>query len=81
MIIALLSLLLATSDTGPATAVSPAVTAAEPAGEPKKERKICKREQISTSLHGSKRICLTAREWKARELNASLEDLGGVSTK
>ena len=72
----------------PATEAATAATAttsvpgAVPAVEaPKKERKICRRDVVSTSLHGSKRTCLTRLEWKARELNASVEDMGGVTTK
>lgn len=68
----------------PATDAATASTAAAtvPAAEaPKKERKICRRDVVSTSLHGSKRTCLTRSEWKARERNATLEDMGGVTTK
>ena len=60
---------------------TPASTPLLVAKAPKAERKICKRETISTSLHGSKRVCLTAVEWKARERNSSLEDMGGVTSK
>ena len=34
-----------------------------------------------TIVPRSKRICMTRLEWKARELNASVEDMGGVTTK
>lgn len=52
-----------------------------PVAKVKEERKICKRESIATSLHGSKRVCLTAAQWRARELNATVEDLGAVTSK
>jgi hypothetical protein len=40
---------------------------AKPADPPKKERKICRQEQITTSLYGSHRTCLTAEEWRQRD--------------
>ena len=61
---------------GTATATAPAPTAEAP----KKEREICKREPTSGSLHGSKRVCMTAKQWRARA-NGGFEDLSGVSTK
>ncbi|MEA3000199.1 MAG: hypothetical protein QOH04_1614 [Sphingomonadales bacterium] len=45
----------------------------KPANPPKKERKICRQEQITSSLHGSHRTCLTAEEWKHRD--RSSEDI------
>lgn len=68
---------------GDVAAATPAPATSEPvtAEAPKKERKICKRDVVSTSLHGSKRTCMTALEWKMRERNATLEDMGGVTTK
>ena len=66
-----------------ATAPAPTEAVATPpsAVAPKEERKICKRETVSTSLHGSKRVCLTATEWRKREQRATDEDMGAVSTK
>ncbi len=71
------TLLLATAPTPTeaAPAPAPAVSA------PKEERKICKRETVSTSLYGSKRVCLTSSEWRKREQRATDEDMGAVSTK
>jgi hypothetical protein len=62
--IALLSVLLLASETPAAVAPSTDVPAAE---APKEEKKICKREGSTESRLGSKRICLTAAEWKARD--------------
>lgn len=84
MISILLSIALASNGvaiSGDTAAPAPTETAAPAAEAPKKERKICKRETVATSLYGSKRICMTAAEWKARERNATLEDLGSVTTK
>jgi hypothetical protein len=47
----------------------------KPADPPKKERKICRQEQITTSLHGSHRTCLTAAEWRERDKQTA-EDEG-----
>ena len=78
--ITLLSVLLFASDTA-ATAVQPEATApaAVEAGkdQAKEERKICKREDDTTSRMGSKRICLTASQWRARE--TSVKGLGDVT--
>ena len=61
--ITLLSVLLLASET-PATVVpSTDATAAE---APKEEKKICKREAATESRLGSKKVCLTAAQWKAR---------------
>ena len=68
-------------DTVSSPQTDPTPTATPAAVAPKAERKICKRESVATSLHGSKRTCMTAAEWKARERNATLEDLGSVTTK
>lgn len=43
-----------------AFAADPVATPAKPA----KERKICKKDLVSTSLHGSRKICKTAAQWK-----------------
>ena len=75
MISLLVSALLMVGDTAATVTVPPAIV------EPKKERKICKRDQVTTSLYGSKRTCMTATQWKERERKATLEDLGSVTTK
>jgi hypothetical protein len=56
-------LLLASEPTVPST-TGQAASAGETAGEPKK---ICKREQVTGQLQGTKRVCLTAEQWKARQ--------------
>lgn len=48
-----------------AQAQAPAAATADNAE--KAEKKICKREMNTESRMGSKRICLTAEQWKARE--------------
>ena len=40
---------------------------------PKKERKICRREETSVGLYGSRRVCLTAAEWRQRDHEGSDE--------
>ena len=62
--ITLLSVLLLASET-PAVASSTDAPAAAVA--PKEEKKICKREAATESRLGSKKICLTADEWRARD--------------
>jgi hypothetical protein len=62
--IALLSVLLLASETPAAIAPSTDATAAE---APKEEKKICRREAATESRLGSKKICLTAAQWKARD--------------
>lgn len=75
------SLFLAAS-TAPTATIATTLPALAPVVEaPKEERKICKREAVTTSLYGSKRICLTANEWRQREQRATDEDMGSVTTK
>ena len=56
-------LLLASADPSGAPASGNAATEAKP----KAEKKICKRIEASESRMASKRICKTAREWKAAQ--------------
>lgn len=77
--ITLFSVLLFASDTS-STAVQPEPVAAAieaPKEQAKEERKICKREDDTTSRMGSKRVCLTAAQWRARE--TSIKGLGDVT--
>jgi hypothetical protein len=46
-----------------------AETKSDPADK-REARKICKRELTGTGLHASRRVCLTAAEWKERNRNA-----------
>jgi hypothetical protein len=48
---------------------------AKPPDAPKKERKICRQEQITSSLYGSRRTCLTAEQWRERD-KQNAEDVG-----
>lgn len=68
-----------TSDAPPAnTAPSPApVSAAQAPAPAEAERKICKRDDSSSTRLGSKRICLTAAQWRARD--SELRGLSDVS--
>ena len=66
MIAALFSVLLFASDTA-ATTMQPEQAPAATAEAPKEEKKICKREMATESRMGSKRICLTAAEWRERQ--------------
>ena len=67
-----LSMLLLAAETTPApVAAAPAQAAPAAAVDADKadkaEKKICKRESSTESRLGSKRICLTAEEWKRRQ--------------
>lgn len=73
MIILLSALLLASETPTVTTAAQEA-----PAAAPKEEKKICKREMATESRLGSKRICLTAAEWKARDMG-EMRGLGDVT--
>ena len=79
MITALLSVLLLAdanaAQPAPADASAPAMKAAE---APKEERKICKREQV-TGSNRTKKLCMTASQWKAYESGVSWS--GEASTK
>lgn len=81
MINALFGILLLSSDpvaAATAPAPEPATATAE---APKEERQICKREPISGSQYRTKRVCLTASQWKARARGEGIEDLSSVTTK
>jgi hypothetical protein len=51
---------------------------AQGAEAPKVERKICRREETSVGLYGSRRVCLTAAEWKQRDHNSDDLDPRGT---
>lgn len=55
--------------------------AAAPVDAKKEERKICRRESMSVGLHRSKRICLTAAEWKLREGRGNVEGMSEAGTR
>ena len=73
--ITLLSVLLLASESPAAVAPSIDATAVE---APKEEKKICKREMATESRLGSKRVCLTAAQWKARD-TGEFRGLGDVT--
>jgi hypothetical protein len=53
--------------------VKPAEQTQPGAEAPKAERKICRREETSVGLYASRRVCLTAAEWKQRDHQGSDE--------
>jgi hypothetical protein len=68
MIAALFSVLLITSEGAAATAATPSAPVANEATEANK--KICKRQPVTGQLQGTKRVCMTAEQWKrAQEAN------------
>ena len=71
--ITLLSLLLLGAET-PAETAQSAPGSVATAEAPKDEKKICKREMATESRMGSKRICLTAAQWRERQV----EDVKGL---
>ncbi len=62
MIAVLFSVLLLASDT--AAASEPAPTPATAEAEAPKQEKICKRQPVTGQLQGTKRVCMTAEQWK-----------------
>lgn len=80
MIPALFTVMLLASDSAAATP-APAAPAAQTAEEPKQERQICKREPIPSSQYRTKRVCMTASQWKARARGEGIEDLSSVTTR
>jgi hypothetical protein len=66
MLVALFSVLLLASENSAATlqdAPAPiASEAAETTAQP--EKKICKRQPVTGQLQGTKRVCMTAEQWK-----------------
>lgn len=65
MFVALLSVMLVTSES---TAVSNAATQAPVANESAEavdpNKKVCKRMAVTGQLQGTKRVCMTAEQWK-----------------
>ena len=63
MLAAMFSMLLITSDTAATTTVpAPATNEAAEAYDP--DKKICKRQPVTGQLQGTKRVCMTAEQWK-----------------
>jgi hypothetical protein len=62
MFAALFSVLLLTSENSAAAAAVPQEPVASEAVDPNK--KICKRQPVTGQLQGTKRVCMTAEQWK-----------------
>lgn len=62
MIAALFSVLLIASEGASGTAVTPPAPVANETAEV--EKKICKRQPVTGQIQGTKRVCMTAEQWK-----------------
>ena len=59
------SVLLVASETSSAAAAAPQAPTINGATEtPDPQKKICKRQQVTGQLQGTKRVCMTAEQWK-----------------
>jgi len=67
MLTVALSVLLLATETAVPAPQQPATAISQPVEAQKAEKKICKREQSTESRMDSKRICLTAAQWKERQ--------------
>lgn len=68
MFAALFSVLLISSEGTTSAATAPQAPIAIEAAEP--EKKICKRQPVTGQIQGTKRVCMTAEQWKrAQEAN------------
>ena len=67
MFVALLGVMLIASETVANTTVPPAPVANETGGSSEAadpNKKICKRQAVTGQLQGTKRVCMTAEQWK-----------------
>jgi hypothetical protein len=64
MFVALLSVMLVASETASTNAVPPAPVSNEAAETQDPNKKICKRQPVTGQLQGTKRVCMTAEQWK-----------------
>ena len=62
MFAALFSVLLISSEGTTSAATAPQVPIANEAAEP--DKKICKRQPVTGQIQGTKRVCMTADQWK-----------------
>jgi hypothetical protein len=62
MIAVLFSVLLMSSEGASGTAVTPPAPVSNEAAET--DKKICKRQPVTGQLQGTKRVCMTAEQWK-----------------
>ncbi|HEU4958574.1 MAG TPA: hypothetical protein VFT40_13225 [Sphingomicrobium sp.] len=68
MFIALFSVMLVASEGAASTEVTPSAPIANEAAEA--EKKICRRQPVTGQIQGTKRVCMTAEQWKrVREAN------------
>jgi hypothetical protein len=63
MFVALFSVMVFASESV-ATTPPPAPATNEAADAPDQNKKICKRQPVTGQLQGTKRICMTAEQWK-----------------
>lgn len=64
MFVALLSVMLIASETATTNALPPASATSESAETQDPNKKICKRQLVTGQLQGTKRVCMTAEQWK-----------------
>ena len=64
MFVALMSVMLIASDTSATNTIPPAPVTNEAAETPDPDKKICKRQPVTGQLQGTKRVCMTAEQWK-----------------
>jgi hypothetical protein len=65
MFVALFSVMLIASETTATTNTTPPASVANQSAEPADpNKKICKRQQVTGQLQGTKRVCMTAEQWK-----------------
>jgi hypothetical protein len=64
MFVALLSVMLIASETTASNATTPQAPAANEAAAVEPNKKICKRQAVTGQLQGTKRVCMTAEQWK-----------------
>jgi hypothetical protein len=65
MLAALFSILLIASENAATTATTQQAPVANEAADP--DKKICKRQPVTGQLQGTKRVCMTAEQWKRAE--------------
>ena len=64
MLAALFSVLLIASESAATTTQTPAQVANEATEAYDPNKKICKRQAVTGQLQGTKRVCMTAEQWK-----------------
>lgn len=66
MFAVLFSVLLVASETTATTNTTPAAPIGNEAAQPAEDagKKICKRQQVTGQIQGTKRVCMTAEQWK-----------------